>query len=212
MLVPAPALFSMNTVWPHIAESFSASMRATISVGPPAATDTMIRTGFVGYPAFDVCARAEIGHATAPPSSDMNSRLFTQSPRRRGRAAWAEYQGRGPAVFNRHIAALLISGFGEALAESVHPTSTIARRHGAQEADHWRRGLLRVRRERPRGRAAEQRDERAALHSITSSARSSSIGGTVRPIVLAVFRLITSSNLVGCWTGRSAGFSPMNMR
>src|SRR5215831_14825130 len=73
--------------------------------------------------------------------------------------------------------------------------------------------LLRARRERPRGcRPAEERDERAALHSITSSARPSSIGGTVRPIVLAVFRLITSSNLVGCWTGRSAGFSPMNMR
>ena len=60
--------------------------------------------------------------------------------------------------------------------------------------------------------ATEERDEIAPLHSITSSARPSSIGGTVRPIVLAVFRLITSSNLVGCWTGRSPGFSPMNMR
>ena len=32
---------------------------------------------------------------------------------------------------------------------------------------------LRARRGRPRGRAAEQRDELAAFHSITSSARSS---------------------------------------
>ena len=40
--------------------------------------------------------------------------------------------------------------------------------------------LLRPRRERPRRRrAAEQRDELAALHSITSSARASSVGGTV---------------------------------
>jgi hypothetical protein len=31
--------------------------------------------------------------------------------------------------------------------------------------------LLRARRERPRSRAAEQRDELATLHSITSSAR-----------------------------------------
>jgi hypothetical protein len=31
--------------------------------------------------------------------------------------------------------------------------------------------------ERPRGRAAEKRDELAALHSITSSARASSVGG-----------------------------------
>src|SRR5262249_19011159 len=38
--------------------------------------------------------------------------------------------------------------------------------------------LLRARRERPRRRAAEQRDELAPLHSITSSARASSVGGT----------------------------------
>src|SRR5262249_40083757 len=34
-------------------------------------------------------------------------------------------------------------------------------------------------------------------HSITSSASASSVGGTSRPSALAVFRLITSSNLVG---------------
>ncbi len=53
-------------------------------------------------------------------------------------------------------------------------------------------GLLRPRRERPRGRrAAEKRDELAALaHSITSSARASSVGGTSRPSALAVLRLI----------------------
>src|SRR6516225_6631358 len=50
-------------------------------------------------------------------------------------------------------------------------------------------------RERPRNRcAAEQRYELAALqlrdHSITSSARASSAGGTSRPSILAVLRLI----------------------
>src|SRR5215469_1409677 len=49
-------------------------------------------------------------------------------------------------------------------------------------------------------------------HSIISSARASSEGGTVRPIALAVLRLITSSYLVGACTGRSAGFSPLRMR
>ena len=40
--------------------------------------------------------------------------------------------------------------------------------------------LLRARRERPSDRrAAEKRDELAPLHSITSSARASSVGGTV---------------------------------
>ena len=69
----------------------------------------------------------------------------------------------------------------------------------AEEADHRHRRLLRARRERPRcRRATEQRDELAPPHSITSSARASSVGGTVRPSALAVLRLITSSNLVGC--------------
>src|SRR5262249_23939176 len=42
----------------HIFESFSPSMRATISVGPPAATGTMRRTGLFGKSPFGVCARA----------------------------------------------------------------------------------------------------------------------------------------------------------
>ena len=39
--------------------------------------------------------------------------------------------------------------------------------------------LLRARRKRPRRRAAEQRDELAAFHSITSSARASRLSGKV---------------------------------
>ena len=45
-------------------------------------------------------------------------------------------------------------------------------------------------------------------YSITSSARASSVGGMSRPSALAVLRLMTSSNLVGCSTGKSAGFAP----
>src|SRR5512144_2631596 len=48
-------------------------------------------------------------------------------------------------------------------------------------------------------------------HSITSSARSSSVGGTVPPSVFAVVRLITSSNFVDCSTGRSAGLAPLRI-
>src|SRR5215471_20720232 len=51
-------------------------------------------------------------------------------------------------------------------------------------------------------RAAEQRDELASLHSITLSARSTSPAGTSCPIVFAALRLMTSSNRVGCSTGR----------
>jgi ABC-type uncharacterized transport system substrate-binding protein len=56
---------------------------------------------------------------------------------------------------------------------------------------------------------AEQRNELAPFHSITSSARASSVGGISRPSALAVLRLITSSYLVGCWTGSSAGLAPL---
>ena len=49
------------------------------------------------------------------------------------------------------------------------------------------------------------------FHLITRSALASTFGGMVRPICLAVLRLITSSNFVGCSTGRSAGFAPFKI-
>src|SRR5262249_23108486 len=73
--------------------------------------------------------------------------------------------------------------------------------------------LLRACRQRPCGsRAYEQRDELAASHSITSSARARRVDGISMPSALAVLRLIASSYLVGACTGRSAGFSPLRMR
>ena len=50
-----------------------------------------------------------------------------------------------------------------------------------------------------------------SLYSITSSARPISGSGMVRPSALAVFRLMINSTLVACWTGRSAGFSPLRI-
>ena len=60
--------------------------------------------------------------------------------------------------------------------------------------------------------AKMQRDKQTMPYSITSSARASSVGGTVRPSALAVLRLIASSYLVGACTGRSDGFSPFRIR
>ena len=73
-------------------------------------------------------------------------------------------------------------------------------------------GLLRSRPERPSRRAAEKRHRLSPPHSITSSARASSEGGTARRSALAVFRFITNSNLVGCCTGRSPSLAPLRMR
>jgi len=58
-------------------------------------------------------------------------------------------------------------------------------------------------------------EESAALveHALLDdlSARPSSEGGIVSFRALAVLRLMTSSNLVGCSTGRSAGLAPLRI-
>ena len=48
-------------------------------------------------------------------------------------------------------------------------------------------------------------------HSTIWSARASTDCGIVRPRALAALRLITSSNFVGCSTGRSPGFVPLRI-
>src|SRR5499427_8779038 len=81
-----------------------------------------------------------------------------------------------------------------------------------QHPDGAHAKLLCIRRDRLGSQcAAEQRDELASLHSITSLANASSRSGTLRPSTFAVFRLITSSNLVGCWTGRSDALAPLRI-
>jgi len=99
-----------------------------------------------------------------------------------------------PLPEHRNVALSCGVGFGEVNehADAPHPLA-----------------LLRARRKRPCSRrAAEQREELAPFHSITSSAMLSSEGGTVRPSACAVIKLTTSSNFVGCSTGISPGFVP----
>jgi len=63
-----------------------------------------------------------------------------------------------------------------------------------------------VHRDRARGRFSGDTE---ISHWITSSANASRRGRTSMPSDLAVLRLITNSTLVGCRTGRSAGFMPL---
>jgi hypothetical protein len=81
----------------------------------------------------------------------------------------------------------------------------------AEEADNRHCLLLRVQLPRRCHCASQQEQKLAAVHSMTSSARARTAGGTVRPSDFAVFRLMTSRNLVGCWTGRSAGLAPFRI-
>jgi len=63
--------------------------------------------------------------------------------------------------------------------------------------DPPRLSLLRARQKRPRRRAADQHDELAPPHSITSSARASSDGGTSRPSRLEYFWVHENSDRHG---------------
>jgi len=116
-----------------------------------------------------------------------------------------------PAEIDRNVLTFDIPGIFQTGPEGAHQAHAqrIAGRCAIEPSDHRHDRLLRARHKRQcRRRAAEQRDELAAFHSIISSARSRSDGGTSTPIALAVLRLITNSNFVGCSTGMSAGFVP----
>src|SRR5262249_54075282 len=119
-----------------------------------------------------------------------------------------------PAGFQLERLALDKAVLAQPLAQRVDRDRSALGGSRMKKSDHWDfpRRLLRARRQRPRRRTAEQPHERAALHSMTSSARASRVAGTSRPSALAVFRLTTVSYLVGVWTGRSPGFSPLRIR
>src|SRR5262245_25928953 len=113
-------------------------------------------------------------------------------------------------VQNRQVITLDKTRLLEALPESAQQLFVL--RYGGEQPDHRHRRLLRARADRPRGSRTEHCDELAPPHlrghSITLSARASNIGGMVMPSALAVVRLMTRSNLVGCSTGISAGCAP----
>src|SRR5262249_35863899 len=98
-----------------------------------------------------------------------------------------------PAVFDCDVLALDIARLPQPLSKRAPTLPVVLKRCGAEEADHRECRLLPARRERPRSScAAEQGDELAAPHSITSSAVASSFSGTVRSSVLAVSALMTN--------------------
>src|SRR5262249_22816940 len=113
-----------------------------------------------------------------------------------------------PPVFDCYVLALDVVGFAQSFAERCQQTRHRLRRIRMDISDDWDGRLLRARRERPRRRAAEQREGLAPLHSITSSARSRNVPGILRGRASAVVRLMTRSNLIGCSTGMSPGFAP----
>src|SRR5262249_31190787 len=123
---------------------------------------------------------------------------------------------RGPSVVNLHVApggpAPFLQSLQERRVACLGFRIVCGERGEHCDAPHALSLLLRPRRKRPSRRAAEQRDERAPFHSITSSARASTLAGTSMPSAFAVLRLIANSYFVGFCIGRSAGGSPLRMR
>jgi hypothetical protein len=123
----------------------------------------------------------------------------------------------GPAIIDPQIPVVAPAQLPQHVQESRHPTLHVWIVWGVATCNHTYPShpvaLLRARRERPRGRgAADQGDELPPFHSITSSARASSVAGISRPSILAVTALMTNSNLLDCTTGRSAGLASLRMR
>ena len=108
-------------------------------------------------------------------------------------------------------ATVLEALFGQSLAERRRMRGKALGRAGGQETDCRKVRRLQAAGDRAQRAGADQRQDVAALHSITSSARSRKAIGIARPIAFAVLRLITNSNFVGSSTGRSAGLAPFRI-
>ena len=115
-----------------------------------------------------------------PPADDHRHRAARPA---RPPAPAADHIGPPPSgIRSRHYGPRRSQFRSSPCANARHEHADSRRRAAAEKPDHRHRRLLRARRERPRRRrAAEQRDELAPLHSITSSARASSVGGHVEP-------------------------------
>jgi len=97
----------------------------------------------------------------APGHDNYRNLALNQISRERGQSIDLTFR---PAVFDRNVLALNVTGFVEAATKCND--AVVIGRCGAEKAYHRHRLLMRLHRERPRRRAAEQRDERASLHSI----------------------------------------------
>ncbi len=119
----------------------------------------------------------------------------------------------GISVFDHDVPALDVTEVTQSLTEGLWQVGSSGQvaRQVAYSRDLGR--LLGLGGERRGEEAASQRAEECTPsdHWMISSARIRSDCGIVRPRALAVLRLMTSSNLVGCSTGRSAGFAPLKI-
>ncbi len=82
---------------------------------------------------------------------------------------------------------------------------------GPEEADEFAGDRRHASARGPAPKPAHRVYRSRPRYSITRSAWRRIVCGIVRPSALAVLRLMTSSNFVGCSTGRSPGFAPFRI-
>jgi len=149
---------------------------------------------------------------TPPAASRARASAPTQCPSRSWASAPSQSRRRSPASRARRIESTGGQSPGGASPRRRGRCRTRSRaRFGAERVE----GAV-VERVREPSEPECCPQELAALigtrgHSITRSARSSSVCGIVRPSALAVFMLMISSNLVGCSIGRSPALAPFRI-
>src|SRR5467141_2446331 len=79
MLPPAPGLFSITTVWPHTSCRRLPMRRAVVSVEPPGANGTTMRTVFAGQSAAEARDTTMDGAATAAAARPTKRRRFSMA-------------------------------------------------------------------------------------------------------------------------------------
>ena len=148
---------------------------------------------------------ASTGLASVPPIATMTSGCQATSSAASSATPLAGAAGEAP--FDSQVSALDPAKPPQCFIK-VMPGHCIAVRQPADADTSCRR----LRHRLPRAREYQCGNKKVAPpHSITSSARASIDCGTVRPSAFAVFKLMTSSNFVGCWTGKSAGLAPLRI-
>src|SRR5688572_9852434 len=120
MVPPAPGLLSTTTGWPSALASGSLMARATMSLAPPAAKVTTMRTGFSGQEAWAAPA------ASRAQAMAVRKVFMRRSPRAVGRAVRKPRARSGAAVGavaprahqQRHV--VVAGGVGDAEVELHH--------------------------------------------------------------------------------------------
>jgi hypothetical protein len=115
--------------------------------------------------------------------------------------------------------AIHVTKIGQSLAKRVRVREAATRTARPQHTDaRYTGSLLRLMCpdptpcHQPEARRPRYELPPAHPHSTTSVTCSRICGGNVMPRARAVFRFTTNSKVIGCSTGRSAGFLPLRMR